>query len=129
MSARTSPRSGNYYGRRLLLLRRIEDLIRELEVAISAAREAGEVLREGFGAEQAVRYKGEVDIVTEADECAEDAGRGRRTGGREGHSLDRGLLERTGLISAPYLGYSVQQRSEGGSANGAPGVLQVKRGQ
>jgi fructose-1,6-bisphosphatase/inositol monophosphatase family enzyme len=55
----------------LLLLRRIEDLIRELEVAISAAREAGEVLREGFGAEQAVRYKGEVDIVTEADERAE----------------------------------------------------------
>jgi fructose-1,6-bisphosphatase/inositol monophosphatase family enzyme len=55
----------------LLLLRRIEDLIRELEVAISAAREAGEMLREGFGAEQAVRYKGEVDIVTEADECAE----------------------------------------------------------
>src|SRR5215212_1104051 len=71
MSARTSPRAGNYYGRRLLLLRRIKDLIRELEVAISAAREAGEVLREGFGAEQAVRYKGEVDIVTEADERAE----------------------------------------------------------
>jgi myo-inositol-1(or 4)-monophosphatase len=55
----------------LLLPRRIEDLTRELEVAISAAREAGEVLREGFGAEQAVRYKGEVDIVTEADERAE----------------------------------------------------------
>jgi len=29
------------------------------------------MLREGFGAEQAVRYKGEVDIVTEVDERAE----------------------------------------------------------
>ena len=44
---------------------------RELEVAISAAKEAGEVLRGAFGKEQAVRHKGEVDIVTEADEQAE----------------------------------------------------------
>jgi len=46
-------------------------LSRELEVAISAAKEAGEVLRGAFGKEQAVRHKGEVDIVTEADEQAE----------------------------------------------------------
>ena len=44
---------------------------RELEAAILAAREAGERLRDAFGAEQAVRYKGEVDIVTEVDERAE----------------------------------------------------------
>ena len=44
---------------------------RELEAAILAAREAGESLRDAFGAEQAVRYKGEVDIVTEVDERAE----------------------------------------------------------
>jgi myo-inositol-1(or 4)-monophosphatase len=55
----------------LFPLRRIEDLTKELEAAISAAREAGAVLREGFGAEQAVRYKGEVDLVTEVDERAE----------------------------------------------------------
>jgi myo-inositol-1(or 4)-monophosphatase len=46
-------------------------LIRELEAAVLAAREAGESLRDAFGAEQAVRYKGEVDIVTEVDERAE----------------------------------------------------------
>ncbi len=43
----------------------------ELEVAIAAAEAAGEVLRDGFGGEQAVRYKGEVDLVTEVDERAE----------------------------------------------------------
>jgi myo-inositol-1(or 4)-monophosphatase len=46
-------------------------LARELEVAVAAAGAAGEVLRSGFGGEQAVRYKGEVDLVTEVDERAE----------------------------------------------------------
>src|ERR687895_1099357 len=36
-----------------------------------AARDAGEVLREGFGRQHSVRYKGEVDLVTEVDEQAE----------------------------------------------------------
>ncbi len=43
----------------------------ELEVALSAARRAGEVLSAGFGAEHAITYKGEVDLVTEIDEEAE----------------------------------------------------------
>jgi myo-inositol-1(or 4)-monophosphatase len=43
----------------------------ELEAAIEAARAAGEVLRDSFGGEQKVRYKGEVDIVTDVDEKAE----------------------------------------------------------
>jgi myo-inositol-1(or 4)-monophosphatase len=46
-------------------------LTKELEAAISAAREAGRVLREGFGWQHSVRYKGEVDLVTEVDEQAE----------------------------------------------------------
>jgi myo-inositol-1(or 4)-monophosphatase len=46
-------------------------LTNELEVSLSAAREAGEVLREGFGRQHSIRYKGEVDIVTEMDEKAE----------------------------------------------------------
>jgi myo-inositol-1(or 4)-monophosphatase len=46
-------------------------LTSELEVALSAARRAGEVLRAGFGAEHAITYKGEVDLVTEIDEEAE----------------------------------------------------------
>jgi myo-inositol-1(or 4)-monophosphatase len=55
----------------LLLRRRIENLTKEIEAALSAAREAGEVLRGAFGKEQVVRYKAEVDIVTEVDEQAE----------------------------------------------------------
>jgi hypothetical protein len=46
-------------------------LTRELEAAISAAREAGEMLRKGFGVEHMIRHKGEVDLVTEVDEQAE----------------------------------------------------------
>jgi myo-inositol-1(or 4)-monophosphatase len=46
-------------------------LTKELEAAMSAAREAGEVLREGFGWQHFVKYKGEVDLVTEVDEQAE----------------------------------------------------------
>src|SRR4051794_1005009 len=44
---------------------------KELAVAMAAAKEAGEVLRRGFGRNQNIRYKGEVDLVTEADEKAE----------------------------------------------------------
>jgi myo-inositol-1(or 4)-monophosphatase len=46
-------------------------LARELEVALEAATAAGQVLSENFGREQAVRFKGEVDLVTEVDERAE----------------------------------------------------------
>jgi myo-inositol-1(or 4)-monophosphatase len=49
----------------------IENLTSELEAALSAAKQAGEVLRAGFGAEHAITYKGEVDLVTEVDEAAE----------------------------------------------------------
>ncbi len=49
----------------------IENLTSELGAALSAARKAGEVLRAGFGAEHAITYKGEVDLVTEVDEEAE----------------------------------------------------------
>ena len=56
---------------RIATSQEVKDLSRELEVAISAAKEAGEVLRGAFGGEQAIRHKGEVDIVTDADERAE----------------------------------------------------------
>lgn len=42
-------------------------------MAISAATAAGGVLRSGFGQRQSVEYKGEVDLVTEADRQAEQA--------------------------------------------------------
>ena len=44
---------------------------RELEVAVAAAEAAGEVLRDGFGRQHRIEYKGEADLVTEADEEAE----------------------------------------------------------
>jgi myo-inositol-1(or 4)-monophosphatase len=49
----------------------IENLTSELEAALSAAKQAGEVLRAGFGAEHTITYKGEVDLLTEVDEEAE----------------------------------------------------------
>jgi myo-inositol-1(or 4)-monophosphatase len=48
-------------------------LARELEVAVAAAEAAGKMLRDGFGQHQEVRFKGEVDLVTKADENAEQA--------------------------------------------------------
>ena len=55
----------------LALMWKDENVISELEVALSAVKEAGEVLRKGFGWQHSVRYKGEVDLVTEVDEQAE----------------------------------------------------------
>jgi len=44
-----------------------------LEVAIEAAREAGEMLRAEFDRPKKISYKGEVDIVTESDRRSEAA--------------------------------------------------------
>jgi myo-inositol-1(or 4)-monophosphatase len=55
----------------LALIWKDENVTKELEAALSAAKEAGEVLRKGFGGQHSVRYKGEVDLVTEVDEEAE----------------------------------------------------------
>jgi myo-inositol-1(or 4)-monophosphatase len=55
----------------LALIWKDENVTRELEAALTAAKEAGEVLRKGFGRRHSVRYKGEVDLVTEIDEQAE----------------------------------------------------------
>ena len=59
----------------------------ELEAALEAARRAGEVLREGFGAHHRVRYKGEVDIVTEIDERAEEVIREALLGAYPSYSM------------------------------------------
>ncbi len=45
---------------------------RELEVALSVAREAGALLKENFGKQQEVSYKGRIDLVTEMDRRSED---------------------------------------------------------
>jgi myo-inositol-1(or 4)-monophosphatase len=46
-------------------------LTRELEAAVAAAEAAGDVLRNGFGRQHQIEYKGKADLVTEADEEAE----------------------------------------------------------
>lgn len=46
-------------------------MTKELETAVLAAKAAGEVLRGAFGGVHTVRYKGEVDLVTEVDDQAE----------------------------------------------------------
>lgn len=46
-------------------------MTRELEAAVAAAEAAGEVLRDGFGRQHRIEYKGEADLVTEADEETE----------------------------------------------------------
>ena len=62
-------------------------MAKELEVALSAARQAGEVLRSGFGAEHAITYKGEVDLVTEVDEEAERVIREELLGAFPSHGM------------------------------------------
>jgi len=64
---------GHYYEPQtgLALIWKDENVTSELEAALSAAKEAGEMLRKGFGWQHSVRYKGEVDLVTEVDEQAE----------------------------------------------------------
>ena len=64
-------------------------MTRELEVAIAAARAAGEILRSSFGGDQSVRYKGEVDLVTEVDERAE----------REIERMLRGAFPEYGILA------------------------------
>lgn len=70
--------------------------MRELEVAVAAAMAAGELLRSSFGGEQKVRYKGEVDLVTEVDEQAE-----RKIGGMLREAFpDYGMLAEEGGASS-----------------------------
>ena len=68
----------------------------ELEAAIGAARAAGEVLRDGFGRHGAVRYKGEVDIVTDVDERSEGVIKERLRGAFPGYGI---LAEEGGALA------------------------------
>src|SRR5690349_24489802 len=44
-----------------------------LDAAVETAREAGKILREEFDRPPQIRYKGEVDLVTQADRRSEEA--------------------------------------------------------
>jgi myo-inositol-1(or 4)-monophosphatase len=72
-----------------------ENVTSELEAALSAAKEAGEVLRKGFGWQHSVRYKGEVDLVTEVDEQAEQVIREILLGAFPAHGM---LAEEGGVL-------------------------------
>jgi myo-inositol-1(or 4)-monophosphatase len=58
-----------------------------LEVATDAAREAGSILMSKFGQPQKLFYKGEVDIVTEADKESEVAIVARLSSHFPGHAI------------------------------------------
>jgi myo-inositol-1(or 4)-monophosphatase len=49
----------------------MQDLTNFLDTAVAIAREAGDLLREGWGNANQISYKGEVDLVTEYDTRAE----------------------------------------------------------
>lgn len=68
-------------------------LRKELDVAKEAARAAGEVLLEGLVRGGEVRYKGEVDLVTETDEEAERLLKERLLGAFPGYGM---LAEESG---------------------------------
>ncbi len=55
-------RLGHYYEPQtgLALIRKDENVTRELEAALSAAKEAGEVVRKGFGWQHSIRYNHQV---------------------------------------------------------------------
>jgi len=65
----------------------------EFEVALEAARAAGGVLLAGFGRRGEVRYKGEVDLVTETDVRAERLLKERLLGAFPGYGV---LAEESG---------------------------------
>ncbi|MCA0777091.1 hypothetical protein KUO10_23455, partial [Vibrio vulnificus] len=43
-----------------------------LDIAIDAAKKAGEIIRKGFYETKNVEHKGQVDLVTETDKACED---------------------------------------------------------
>ena len=75
-------------------------MTKELEAAVEAAKAAGEVLRNGFGRQHSVEYKGEVDLVTEADERAEQAIVGRLRDAFPAYGI---LTEESGSLRASAI--------------------------
>lgn len=59
-----------------------------LQFAVTLAREAGAVLKDRFGRKHDIDYKGEIDLVTEADRLSEDV----LTGGIRRAFPDHGIL-------------------------------------
>lgn len=68
----------------------------ELDAAVGAAKAAGDLLREGFGRQRSIRFKGEVDLVTEMDERAEGIIREALIGAFPDHGM---LAEESGSLA------------------------------
>ena len=78
-----------------------------LETAVAAARDAGALLRERFGRPHDVRFKGAVDLVTEADKGAEALIADRLRAAFPDHRLlgeegARGAEDRDQEAASPY---------------------------
>ncbi|KAF8391649.1 hypothetical protein HHK36_023956 [Tetracentron sinense] len=50
----------------------VDSLEEFLDVAVDAAKKAGEIIRRGFHQKKHVEHKGQVDLVTETDKACED---------------------------------------------------------
>ena len=95
-----------------------------LETAVAAARDAGALLREHFGRPHDVRFKGAVDLVTEADKGAEALIADRLRAAFPDHRLlgeegARGAEDRDQEAASPY-GWLVDPLD--GTANYAHGL-------
>lgn len=75
-----------------------------LAQAVDIAREAGAILRDRYGREHEVRYKGPVDLVTEADAASEALIAGRLRAAYPDHQLlaEEGAREAGDKSSSPY---------------------------
>lgn len=83
-----------------------------LDLAVAAALEAGALLRERFGQPHDVRFKGTVDLVTEADKGAEALIAGRIRAAFPDHRLigeegARGATDPAGVAGASPYGWLV----------------------
>ena len=66
-----------------------------IDFLITLSKEAGEILKDGFGKEHEISYKGPIDVVTEIDHKSEDLLVERIKGGFPDHSI---IAEESGFL-------------------------------
>jgi myo-inositol-1(or 4)-monophosphatase len=88
-----------------------------LKVAVDIAREAGEILREGFERPKTITYKGEVDLVTESDRRSEELVVSRL----KKHFPDHGIVAEEGSGTATSTKYCWHVDPLDGTTNFAHG--------
>jgi myo-inositol-1(or 4)-monophosphatase len=70
-------------------------MLPSIDFLVDISKEAGEILREGFGKEHQITYKGPINLVTEVDHKSEDLLIGRIRGAFPQHSI---VTEESGFL-------------------------------